>query len=118
MTAVVWNPAPASVLGWCRFQYDNPVPRPECRCEECEECVNWGEYIECGRETRVRVELSAGYFDCCSPEAHGIPVLWWAPLVRPMWRPKPDHLFKYFYRDRALEALSAKQHPHWAALGK
>jgi len=63
----------------------------------------------------------AGYFECCSPEAHGLEVLWWAPLIGP--RRQAQHLvdvhriMKFVYSDERIEALAALSNP-WADPGR
>jgi hypothetical protein len=145
--SVVWRPAPYwKPLGACRFRYDNPSPQPECSCGIdwddvctcCTECAceaaEWEQIIECRRPSLVLVQLTegageahcapearAGYFECCSPEAHGLEVLWWAPLIGP--RRQAQHLvdvhriMKFVYSDERIEALAALSNP-WADPGR
>jgi len=127
----------AAPLLHCPFEYDNPVPEPECVCEgmyeehdcpccapECEcERRDWRPVIRCHRRNQVRVQLADGrYTECCSPEAHGLPVQWWSPVYGPDFIPRRspgaalsletvDRLYKYMYRDSSIETLV--QAPLW-----
>lgn len=144
--SVVWRPAPYwKPLGSCRFRHDNPAQRPECTCgidwddvctccDECE-CAwgRWEQVIECGQPARVLLQLAegageahcaaearAGYFECCSPEGHGVEVLWWAPLVGPrregMFIVDVHRILKFTYTEVRLDAMAAAPHPAWRAL--
>jgi hypothetical protein len=135
LSDVVWYPRTGYCYPWeCPFEHTNPVPEPECECFDdneacpcCRECDcehrDWEPTIRCGKDALVRVMLPNGlHFECCSPEAHGLPVEWWAPVynqpdfrrrgsatsVRELHLETIDRMLKYVYKEQRIEELTER----------